>query len=41
MSKNEKIYYENFKDAIDRNRKKIPAVHKKKAGRSGRQICFI
>ena len=24
-----KIYYENFKDAIERNRKKIPAVHKK------------
>jgi len=29
MSKNEKIYYENFKDAVERNRKKIPAVHKK------------
>ena len=29
MSKNEKIYYENFKDAVDRNRKKIPSVHKK------------
>ena len=24
-----KIYYESFKDAIERNRKKIPAVHKK------------
>ena len=24
-----KIYYENFKDAIERNRKKIPTVHKK------------
>ena len=24
-----KIYYENFKDAVERNRKKIPAVHKK------------
>ena len=22
MSKNEKIYYENFKDAVERNRKK-------------------
>ena len=29
MSKNEKIYYENFKDAVERNRKQIPAVHKK------------
>ena len=29
MSKNEKIYYEHFKDAVDRNRKKIPSVHKK------------
>ena len=29
MSKNEKIYYENFKDAVERNRKKIPSVHKK------------
>jgi len=24
-----KIYYENFKDAVERNRKKIPKVHKK------------
>ena len=24
-----KIYYENFKDAIERNRKKIPTVHKR------------
>ena len=24
-----KIYYENFKDAIERNRKKIPVVQKK------------
>ena len=24
-----KIYYENFKDAVERNRKKIPTVHKK------------
>jgi len=29
MSKDEKIYYENFKDAVERNKKKIPAVHKK------------
>ena len=29
MSKNEKIYYENFKDAVERNRKKIPSVYKK------------
>ena len=29
MSKNEKIYYENFKDAVERNRKKLPSVHKK------------
>ena len=29
MSKNEKIYYEHFKDAVERNRKKIPAVHKR------------
>ena len=29
MSKNEKIYYENFKDAVERNRKKIPTVYKK------------
>ena len=29
MRKNEKIYYENFKDAVERNRKKIPSVHKK------------
>jgi glutamine synthetase len=29
MSKNEKIYYEHFKDAVERNRKKIPSVHKK------------
>ena len=24
-----KIYYENFKDAVERNRKKIPTLHKK------------
>ena len=29
MSKNKKIYYESFEDAIERNRKKIPEVHKK------------
>ena len=29
MSKNEKIYYENFKEAVERNRKKIPSVHKR------------
>jgi glutamine synthetase len=29
MSKNEKIYYEHFKDAVERNRKKIPSVHKR------------
>ena len=29
MSKNNKIYYELFEDAIERNRKKIPEVHKK------------
>ncbi len=26
MNKNEKIYYENFKDAVDRNRKKIKEI---------------
>ena len=29
MTKNNKIYYESFEDAIERNRKKIPQVHKK------------
>ena len=29
MSKNEKIYYEHFKDAVERNKKKIPAAYKK------------
>jgi len=29
MSKNKKIYYESFEDAIERNRKKIPEIHKK------------
>jgi len=29
MSKKEQIYYENFKDAVERNKKKIPEVHKK------------
>jgi len=29
MSKNKKIYYESFEEAIERNRKKIPEVHKK------------
>ena len=29
MSQNEKIYYEKFKDAVERNRKKITSVHKK------------
>ena len=29
MSKNEKIYYVNFKDAVERNKKKIPSVYKK------------
>jgi len=32
MSKNNKIYYELFEDAIERNRKKIPEVHKKLKG---------
>ena len=27
--KTEKIYYENFKDAVERNRKKLPSLHKK------------
>jgi len=40
MSKNEKIYYENFKDAVDRNRKKIPFVHKK-IKKCWSKICFI
>ena len=26
MSKKEQIYYKNFKDAVERNRKKIPEV---------------
>ena len=29
MNKDEKIYYENFNDAVERNRKKLPEVHKK------------
>ena len=29
MSKDEKIYYEHFKDAVERNKKKIPSVHKR------------
>ncbi len=29
MSKNKKIYYEDFKDAVERNKKKIPSVYKK------------
>ena len=29
MVKNNKIYYESFEEAIERNRKKIPEVHKK------------
>ena len=29
MSKKEKIYYENFKDAVERNRKKLPSLYKK------------
>ena len=29
MSKKNKIYYESFEEAIERNRKKIPEVHKK------------
>ena len=29
MSKKEKIYYENFKDAVNRNSKKLSSVHKK------------
>ena len=32
MSKNNKIYYESFEDAIERNRKKIPELHKKLKG---------
>ena len=29
MSKNERIYYKNFEDAVERKRKKITADHKK------------
>ena len=29
MNKNKKIYYDSFEDAIERNRKKIPEIHKK------------
>jgi len=29
MSRNKKIYYESFEDAIERNRKKVPEIHKK------------
>ena len=29
MAKNNKIYYESFEEAIERNRKKIPEVQKK------------
>ena len=29
MNKNKKIYYESFEDAIERNRKKVPEIHKK------------
>jgi len=29
MTKKNKIYYESFEEAIERNRKKIPEVHKK------------
>ena len=29
MSKKEKIYYENIKDADERNRKKLPSDNKK------------
>jgi len=40
MSKKEQIYYENFKDAVERNRKKIPEVHKKLKS-CWCKICFI
>ena len=29
MSKNKKIYYESFEDAIERNREKVTEIHKK------------
>ena len=29
MSKNKKIYYGSLEDAIERNRKKVPEIHKK------------
>ena len=29
MSKNKKIYYESFEDAIERNRKNVSEIHKK------------
>ena len=29
MSKDKKIYYESFDEAIERNRKKVAEVHKK------------
>ena len=29
MSKNKKIYYDSFDEAIERNRKKIYEIHKK------------
>ena len=29
MTKNNKIYYESFEEAVERNKKKIPEVHKK------------
>ena len=29
MSKNEQVYFENFKDAVARNKKMIPSVYKK------------
>ena len=28
-NKKDQIYYENFKDAVERNRKKLPSLHKK------------
>ena len=28
MSKNKKIYYDSFEDAIERNRKKVTEIHK-------------
>ena len=34
-NKKEQIYYENFKDAVERNRKKIPSVYIKNLKSAG------